>query len=622
LGFFFVQVLTGLSSAASLFLVAAGLSLIFGVTRVVNFAHGSFYMLGAYFGLTFVALFTDWFGGGHLPFWSAILAAAVVVGAIGALVEITILRRIYRSPELFQLVATFGVILVIQDLALWGWGPADRLGPRAPDLRGAVFILGQPLPRYDLVLIAAGPVVLGLLWLLLHKTRFGILVRAATADREMVAALGVNQGRLFTAVFFLGSLLAGLGGALQLPKGGADLMMDFSVLAGAFVVVVVGGMGSIGGAFLAAVLIGQLQAWGVLLLPQSTLVMMFLVMAVVLVVRPYGLLGRPELVGHGRQMLDDPLRPATWRFKALALLLLLGLVAAPLYLGTYALVLLIDILILALFATALHAVIGPGGLLSFGHAAFFGGGAYAAALLVRYAGTPMELNLLLAPPAAALLAIVIGWFCVRLSGVYFAMLTLAFAQIVWSVVFQWGEVTGGDDGILGIRRSAWVWGRLEYYYFVLACCTAAILALRHGLASPFGYALRAGRDSPLRAEAIGIDVRLQQWAAFALSGAFAGLAGALYAYAKGSVFPNEMAIARSFDGIIMVFFGGVQHLSGPLAGAAALTWLEDTLFRLDMWRLLLGLAVIAIVVLFPQGIAGFVKQRFGRLVGIRAELSS
>jgi len=321
-------------------------------------------------------------------------------------------------------------------------------------------------------------------------------------------------------------------------------------------------------------------------------------------------------------MLDDPLRPTTRRFKALALLLLLGLVAAPLYLGTYGLVLLIDILILALFATALHAVIGPGGLLSFGHAAFFGGGAYAAALLVEYAGTPMELNLLLAPPAAALLAIVIGWFCVRLSGVYFAMLTLAFAQIVWSVVFQWGEVTGGDDGILGIRRSDWVWGRLEYYYFVLACCTVAILALRHGLASPFGYALRAGRDSPLRAEAIGIDVRLQQWAAFALSGAFAGLAGALYAYAKGSVFPNEMAIARSFDGIIMVFFGGVQHLSGPLAGAAALTWLEDTLFRLEMWRLLLGLTVIAIVLLFPQGIAGFVKQRFGRLVGIRAELSS
>ncbi|HRY25832.1 MAG: ABC transporter permease [Geminicoccaceae bacterium] len=622
MGFILVQILTGLSSAASLFLVAAGLSLIFGVTRVVNFAHGSFYMLGAYIGLTLVAVFGDLFGRGHLAFWSALLCAALIVGAIGALVEIVILRRIYRSPELFQLVATFGVILVIQDLTLWGWGPQDLLGPRAPDLRGAIMIMGEPLPRYDLVLIAAGPVVLLLFWLLLNKTRFGILVRAATADREMVGALGVNQAWLFTGVFFLGSFLAGLGGALQLPKGGANLLMDFGVLAAAFVVVVVGGMGSIAGAFLAAVLIGQLQAFGVLFVPQSTLVMMFLVMAVVLVVRPFGLLGRPELVGQGRQMLDDPLRPTGWRFKILALVLVALLVAAPLWLGDYGLVLLIDILILALFATALHAIIGPGGLVSFGHAAYFGGGAYAAALLVKYAGTPMSLNLVLAPPAAALLALAIGWFCVRLSGVYFAMLTLAFAQIVWSVVFQWGTVTGGDDGLLGIWPAPWASDRVAYYWLVLACCTAGILALRHGLHSPFGYALRAGRDSPLRAEAIGIDVRRQQWVAFTLSGAFAGLAGGLYAYAKGSVFPNEMAIARSFDGIIMVFFGGVQQLSGPLAGAAALTWLKDLLFRLEMWRLLLGLAVIAVVLLFPQGLAGFLKARFGRFVGIRPELSS
>jgi branched-chain amino acid transport system permease protein len=569
-----------------------------------------------------VAVFGDLFGRGHLAFWSALLCAALVVGAIGALVEIVILRRIYRSPELFQLVATFGVILVIQDLTLWGWGPQDLLGPRAPDLRGAIMIMGEPLPRYDLVLIAAGPVVLLLFWLLLNKTRFGILVRAATADREMVGALGVNQAWLFTGVFFLGSFLAGLGGALQLPKGGANLLMDFGVLAAAFVVVVVGGMGSIAGAFLAAVLIGQLQAFGVLFVPQSTLVMMFLVMAVVLVVRPFGLLGRPELVGQGRQMLDDPLRPTGWRFKLLALALVALLVAAPLWLGDYGLVLLIDILILALFATALHAIIGPGGLVSFGHAAYFGGGAYAAALLVKYAGTPMSLNLALAPPAAALLALAIGWFCVRLSGVYFAMLTLAFAQIVWSVVFQWGTVTGGDDGLLGIWPAPWASDRVAYYWLVLACCAAGILALRHGLHSPFGYALRAGRDSPLRAEAIGIDVRRQQWVAFTLSGAFAGLAGGLYAYAKGSVFPNEMAIARSFDGIIMVFFGGVQQLSGPLAGAAALTWLKDLLFRLEMWRLLLGLAVIAVVLLFPQGLAGFLKARFGRFVGIRPELSS
>jgi branched-chain amino acid transport system permease protein len=274
LGFYLVQILTGLSGAATLFLVAAGLSIIFGVTRVVNFAHGSFYMLGAYLAVTLTELFGRTT---HLGFWGGVLAAALVVGLLGVLVEVLVLRRIYKAPELFQLLATFGVILVIQDLALWTWGAEDLQGPRAPGLRGAVTILGARLPAYDLVLIAASPVVLGGLWLLFKRTRWGVLVRAATADREMVGALGVDQARLFTAVFFLGSFLAGLAGAIQIPKGGANLLMDFGVIAAAFVVVVIGGMGSIGGAFLASLIIGQLQAFGVLFLPQATLVSMFLV---------------------------------------------------------------------------------------------------------------------------------------------------------------------------------------------------------------------------------------------------------------------------------------------------------------------------------------------------------
>ena len=147
-------------------------------------------------------------------------------------------------------------------------GPEDVSGPRAPGLRGPVTVAGARLPAYDLVLIGAAPLVLLLLWLVLRRTRWGILVRAATADREMVGALGVNQAWLFSSVFFLGSFLAGLAGAIQLPKGGASLLMDTSTIAAAFVVVVIGGMGSITGAFLASVIIGELQAFGVLLLPQ------------------------------------------------------------------------------------------------------------------------------------------------------------------------------------------------------------------------------------------------------------------------------------------------------------------------------------------------------------------
>ena len=179
---------------------------------------------------------------------------------IGALIEIVLLRRIYRAPELFQLLATFALVLVINDAELWIWGPEDLLGPRAPGLRGAVEILGRRLPSYDLFLIASGPIVLIALHLALAKTRFGRLVRAATQDREMVGALGVNQALLFTAVFALGSFLAGLGGALQVAREPANLLMDLTVIGDAFVVVVVGGMGSITGAYLAAVLIAEIKA--------------------------------------------------------------------------------------------------------------------------------------------------------------------------------------------------------------------------------------------------------------------------------------------------------------------------------------------------------------------------
>lgn len=255
---FFVQLLNGLAGASSLFLVAAGLSLIFGVTRIVNFAHGSFFMLGIYAAYSLAGQFGA--GLGNLGYWLALIVAPLAVGLLGAVVEMLLLRRIYRAPELFQLLATFALVLVFKDFALWFWGPEDLLGPRAPGFTGSVEILGRRFPSYDLLLIAIGPLVLLALWLLLTRTRFGVLIRAATQDREMVAALGVNQAWLFTGVFALGALLAGLGGALQLPREPANLGLDLVVIGEAFVIVVVGGMGSIPGAYVAALLIAEIKA--------------------------------------------------------------------------------------------------------------------------------------------------------------------------------------------------------------------------------------------------------------------------------------------------------------------------------------------------------------------------
>ena len=592
------SLLTGLAGASSLFLVAAGLTVIFGVTRVVNFSHGSLCMLGAYIGwsiLTRLPRDPAWFALG-------ILLAALATGGIGVVIEVVLLRRIYRAPELFQLLATFGVVLMVQDIVLRVWGPNDLALPRARWLRASVEVGVSRFPVYDLILIGVGPLVLGLLWLLFTRTRWGTLVRAATLDREMVAALGVDQRWLFTGVFTLGAGLAGLAGVLVLPAGSAHGGIDLAIITDAFVVVVVGGLGSIGGAYLAALLLGVAQAFGVALAPQVTLVLVFAVMAAVLVVRPRGLLGRP--VTPGRDVAQTPpVHPAgPWQRRAAAAALVLA-VLAPFLLGPFALSVMIEAAVALLFAASLHIMMGPGGMPSFGHAAWFGLGAYGAALLVTRAGVPMPVALLAAPILAGAVALVVGAAIVRLSGVYLAMLTLAFAQIVWATASQAIGLTGGENGILGVWPPAWAQGAV-YYWLTLALCLGAALLLRRVVFAPLGAGLRAARDNADRAAAIGLPVYALRLAAFTLAGAGAGLAGAVFTFAKGSVFPAYAGIQRSVDALLMVLLGGVQTVSGPLLGAIAYTGLSDVLLRAtDWWRAALGAAIVAAVVLFPHGVA-------------------
>jgi branched-chain amino acid transport system permease protein len=601
LNFYLDQLFTGLASACSLFLVASGLSIIFGVTRIVNFAHGAFYMLGAYVGFTLTAQTS-----GALGFWGAILLAALVVAAIGTLVEIVLLRRIYNAPELFQLLATFGVTLIVEDLALIVWGPNDLLGPRAPGLKGAVDLFGRPFPTYDLLLIALGPLVLGSLWLLFRRTTWGVLVRAATQDREMVAALGVNQKWLFTSVFALGIFLAALGGALELPRSAANHTMDLQVITEVLVVVVIGGLGNVPGTFLAATIVSELNAFGILVFPKISIVLVFLVMALVLIVRPWGLLGRAEaIVRTASGLAIVRWRPLTEKGRLVVILAVIAAALLPLAAGDYLLGVATEVLIFVLYAASLHFLIGAGGLVSFGHAAYFGLGAYGAALALKHFGLGMEAALIAGPLLGLAGAILFGWFCVHLSGVYFAMLTLAFAQIAWSIAYQWSDVTGGDNGLLGIWPSAWAAAPAHFYWLTLALVGAGVATLRMILFSPFGYALRALRDSELRAEAIGLYRRRIQWISFALAGGFAGLAGALYAFLKGSVFPDSLGIPLSIDGLVMVLLGGVGTVSGGIVGAALYRSLSIwVISHTDYSKLALGLFIVALVVLFPKGVVG------------------
>ena len=586
-----LQLLAGLSGASGLFLLSAGLTVIFGVTRVVNFAHGSLFMLGGFVGWSVLTRLPP----EPAPFVAGIVVTALAVGGVGALVEMTVLRRVYRAPELFQLLATFGVVLIVSDLAQAAWGPADLPLPRPRWLRTSVAIAGGRVPVYDLVLIAVGPVVWLGLTLLLRRTRWGTLVRAATGDRDMVGALGVDERWLFTGVFALGAALAGLGGVLSLPQSSASLGADLPAAVDAFVVVVVGGLGSVGGAFAASVLLAVGQSLGVLLLPGATLALPFVLMLVVLAVRPTGLAGR--VVAPARALGEARLlRPASFAVVVGGAVLLLGFASLPFWAGSFALSVAEEALVAALFAASLHLMMGPGGMPSFGHAAWFAIGAYAAALGVRSAGVAALGPAMLAAGAAAAL---FGVFVARLSGVYLAMLTLAFAQIVWAAATLWVGVTGGDNGLLGVGPQL---GPAALYWLVLLVCAAGVLALRGLAATPFGFALRAGRDSAVRAEAAGLPVDRLRWVAFAVSGAAAGLAGGVFTLAKGAVFPTYATVNRSVDALLMVLLGGVGTASGPVVGALAYTGLLDVLLRAtEWWRLLLGCLIVALVVLFPDG---------------------
>jgi branched-chain amino acid transport system permease protein len=609
MAFYIVQFLTGLASAASLFLVASGLSIIFGVTRIVNFAHGAFYMLGAYVAFTL----TDRFSG-VIGFWGGILAAALIVAAVGVLVEMLLLRRIYHAPELFQLLATFGLTLMVEDLVVLNWGPNDLVGPRAPGLKGALDFFGQKIPSYDLLLIVLGPAVLGLLWLVFQRTRWGVLVRAATQDRDMVAALGVNQKWLFTSVFALGVFLAALAGALQIPRDAVHHAMDLRIIVDVFVVVVIGGLGSVVGAFIAAVLVSELNAFGILIFPKISIILVFLVMAVVLIVRPWGLLGKAEAPARRTPgLVVHPWRPLASNERIAAAIVLLLAASLPFFAGNYALTVGAEIAVFVIFAASLHFLMSAGGLASFGHAAYFGLGAYGVAFAAKLAGLPMIAALLLGPVLGLLGAAVFGFFAVQLSGVYFAMLTLAFAQIVWSVAFQWVDLTGGDNGILSVWPESWAASPSHFYWLSLAVAALVVGGLRIATFSPFGFALRATRDSPLRSEAIGINGKRIQWTAFVIAGFAAGIGGALFAYLKGSVFPDVLGIPLSVDALVMVLLGGVETVSGAIVGAIVYKALSIWLVSQTEWsKLVLGGFIVLIVVVFPKGIVGTAEALWRR----------
>lgn len=279
------QGLVGLSLAMYLWLLAAGLTIVFGVLGVLNFAHGSLFMLGAYFAYTLYGLW-------GLNFWLAILLSLLAVGAIGFLMERLFLRHIYHLEHAFQLLLTFGFILIFDDAVKMIWGGVAKIPPMPSFFEGTFSIFGRLFPIYNLFIIASGLIVALMLWFLFEKTWWGKMVRASASDREMASALGVNIPTLFTGVFVLGAMLAALGGALGTPVRVVAPGIGAAMIIQAFIITVIGGLGNLKGAFVGALIVGILSAYGILLFPVFELFLIFVIMAIVLMVKPQGLFGR------------------------------------------------------------------------------------------------------------------------------------------------------------------------------------------------------------------------------------------------------------------------------------------------------------------------------------------
>src|SRR3989344_4806700 len=556
----FEQLLNGAGYGLMLFLIAAGLTLVFGIMDVMNLSHGSLFMVGAYVAATV-----------HVQSGSlagAVLVAIAATMLVAVLLEVTLMRRLYGRDHLAQVLATFGVILVADDAVKMVWGPSPIMAPTPAALAGPVELFaGLPYPSYRLVVLGAGVLVAGLLYLLVNHSRVGMLVRAGASDRWMAELMGVRVKRVFSGIFLLGAALAALAGALMGPIMAVQVGMGESILIPALVVIVIGGIGSVRGAFVAALLVGLVDTIGRAFLP----------------------------------------------LVLLGALALFPLVAAALGLDFY-IGFVRRVLVVALAAASLNFIMGFGGMVALGHAGFVGVGAYAVVMLSDAGVTSAWVVWAAAMALAALAALLIGAVSLRTRGVYFIMITLAFAQMLY-FVFVSLRSYGGDDGytlpmrpLLGLGLNGADESTL--YWVVLALVALVLWCLDRATASRFGAALTGIRDNETRMRALGYPVYLLQLTAFVLAGAVAGLAGALLATGNSFVSQSMMHWTQSATLIVMVVIGGLGRRWGGPGGAAVWLTLEEVLkLNTDYWHMPLGALLIVTALYAPQGLAALADRR-------------
>jgi branched-chain amino acid transport system permease protein len=626
-----IQLLNGIQFGLILFLIAAGLTLVFGVLHFINLAHGVQYMVGAYLAVTFAALTGS--------FLLGLLIALPVALALGLAFEFLIFRHLYERHPLDQVLATSGVIIFLNEAVRMIWGVAPRSIDIPDGLAGSIEIAdGVLYPIYRLAIIAAGLFVGTFLYVTLNHTRFGMLIRAGASNSPMVAALGVNIRLLFTFVFGFGAMLAGFAGAMVSPILSVEPGMGDNVLIVAFVVIVIGGIGSLRGAFLAALLIGVVDTLGrflaplflrALLAPAAASqtgraiapMLIYLLMAAALLIRPGGLFAAttgapPASTGIASSLPTSLVRaPGPWQLTMFVVFAALAVVPLFARYGAegYILSLMTRVMALGLAALSLDLLIGFGGLVSFGQAAFVGIGAYAVGILSAEGINDGLVQLAAALVAAALFAVATGAVALRTHGVYLIMITLAFGQMLFFLATSLASY-GGDDGMSLSERSH-VFGTdvlassVTLYYVAFASLLAIYLLLRRVVASRFGRVLIGARENAARMAAIGFSAFPYQLIAYMLAAMIAALAGFLLANQSGFVSPATMAWQRSGDLIFMVVLGGLGSLHGAIIGAILFLLSEDFLANYsEHWRIVFGPMLIMAVLFAPGGLAGMLRS--------------
>lgn len=608
----FGQLMIGLINGVFYAMMSLGVAIIFGMLRIGNFVHGAQYMLGA-FGAWFLMHLDDFFPGLGLPslgYWWALFIVPLGVAGIGAITERFFIRRVYDLEHAYGLLLTVGLAMVIEGMFTVWFSAAGQQYSVPQSLQGIVNLGFMFLPIYRLWVIIAGLIVCIVTWYVIERTKLGSYLRAATENPDLVRAFGINVPRMLMLTYAFGVGLAGLAGVMAAPIYQVSPQMGQSIIITIFAVVVIGGMGSIFGAIFSGLMLGLIEGLTKVFYPEGSTTVIFVIMAIVLVFRPAGLFGKETVGFHGADM--SSARSDSLLENGRLWLPTLAVVGAVLPFFVYP-VFAMKILCFALFASAYNLVFGYVGLLAFGHAAFFGAAAYVAAHTAAVWGFPPEWAILSGVAIATIVGSLFGWLAIRRQGLYFAMITLALAQIVYFYAIQ-APWTHGEDGIQQVPRGM-LFGVIDLsnsynmYFFVLAIFLGGFALIYRIVRSPFGQVLKSVRENEPRAVSLGYSTDRFKLIAFTLSAGLSGLAGGTKAIVFQIASLADLYFMMSADALLMTLIGGVGTLLGPVVGAVIVVTMQKELATLGSWVVVVqGAAFVLCVLFLRKGVVGTLEE--------------